>query len=148
MLRREKSSHPPSRAATAGKVSSWVLWAVGAVVLFIAVAVVGEEVLARAACRAATEAGIVRDFRHFTGEELERDVRSQVPLSSSRALVESFLAREGMKFSYSSSLHATLAKAPCLKGSGIVVKSLGLTFRFDNESKLVSIEAQVHLTGP
>ena len=56
--------------------------------------------------------------------------------------------KEGMKFSYDSSLNATLASAPCLKGSGIVVKSLGLTFRFDNESKLVSIVSHVHLTGP
>ena len=53
-----------------------------------------------------------------------------------------------MKFSYDASLNATLASAPCLKGSGIVVKSLGLTFRFDHESKLISIESHVHLTGP
>ena len=128
--------------------SRWVLWTVGAVVLFIAVAAVGSALLARAACRAATKNGTVRDFRHFTGEALEQDVRSQVPLGSPRAFVESFLTKEGMKFSYDSSLNATLASAPCLKGSGIVVKSLGLTFRFDNESKLVSIESHVHLTGP
>jgi hypothetical protein len=53
-----------------------------------------------------------------------------------------------MKFSYDSSLNATLASAPCLKGNGIVMKSLGLTFRFDHEAKLVSIESHVHLTGP
>jgi hypothetical protein len=128
--------------------SRWVLWTAGAVVMCIAVAAVGSVLLSRAACRAATKNGTVRDFRHFTGEELERDVRSQAPLGSSRAFVESFLTKEGMKFGYDSSLNATLASAPCLKGSGIVVKSLGLTFRFDNESKLVSIETHVHLTGP
>lgn len=123
--------------------SRWVLWTVGAVV-----AAVGSVLLSRSACRAATKNGTVRDFRNFTGEELERNVRGQVPLGSSRTFVENFLTKEKMKFSYDSSLNATLASAPCLKGSGIVVKSLGLTFRFDHESKLVSIESRVHLTGP
>lgn len=128
--------------------SRWVLWTVGAVVLCAVVAAVGSVLLSRSACRAATKNGTVRDFRNFTGEELERNVRGQVPLGSSRTFVENFLTKEKMKFSYDSSLNATLASAPCLKGSGIVVKSLGLTFRFDHESKLVSIESRVHLTGP
>lgn len=62
--------------------------------------------------------------------------------------VEGFLTGEGMKFSYDPSLNAILANAPCLKGSGIVIKSLGLTFRFNSDSKLGSIESHVHLTGP
>jgi hypothetical protein len=128
--------------------SRWVLWTVSAVVLCGVVAAVGSVLLSRSACRAATKNGTVRDFRNFTSEELERDVHGQVPLGSSRAFVEKFLTNEEMKFSYDSSLNATLASAPCLKGSGIVVKSLGLTFRFDHESKLVSIESRVHLTGP
>jgi hypothetical protein len=128
--------------------SRWVLWTVGVVVMCAVVAAVGSALLSRSACRAATKNGTMRDFREFTGEELERDVRGQVPLGSSRAFVEGFLAKERMKFSYDSSLNATLASAPCLKGSGIVVKSLGLTFRFDHESKLISIGSRVHLTGP
>ena len=125
-----------------------ILWAVGALVLCVAVAAVGPVLLSRSACRAATKNGTVRDFRTFSGEELERDVRGHVPPGSSRALVENFLIKEEMTFRYDSSLNATLATAPCLKGSGIVVKSLGLTFRFDHESKLVSIESRVHLIGP
>ena len=74
-------------------------------------------------------------------------MRGQVPLGSSRAFVENFLTKEEMKFSYDPSLNATLASAPCLKGNGIVVNSLGLTFRFDHESKLVSVESRVHLMG-
>ena len=128
--------------------SRWVLWAVGALVLCVAVVALGSILLSRSACRAATKNGTVKDFHNFSGEELERDVRGQVPLGSSRTFVENFLTKEGMKFTYDSSLNATLANAPCLKGSGIVVKSLGLTFRFDHESKLVSIESRVHLTGP
>ncbi len=53
-----------------------------------------------------------------------------------------------MKFNYDPSMNAILANAPCLKGSSIVIKSLGLTFRFDSDSKLKSIESHVHLTGP
>ena len=140
--------HVRNHSETGGNMSRWVLWTVGAVVLCAAVAAVGSALLSRSACRTATKDGTVRDFRNFTGEGLERDVRGQVPLGSSRAFVENFLTKEGMKFSYDSSLNATLASAPCLKGSGIVVKSLGLTFRFDHESKLVSIESRVHLTGP
>jgi hypothetical protein len=128
--------------------SRWILWTIGAIVLCAAVAAVGSALLSRSACRTATKNGTVRDFREFTTEDLERDVRSRVPLGSSRTFVEKFLTEEGMKFIYDSSLNATLASAPCLKGSGIVVKSLGLTFRFDHESKLVSIESRVHLTGP
>jgi hypothetical protein len=126
----------------------WVSWTAGAVVVCVAVASMGSMLLSRSACRAATENGALRDFRQFTGGELERDVRRQVPLGSSRAFVENFLLKEEMKFSYDTSLNATRASAPCLKGSGIVVKSLGLTFRFNEESKVAAIEAHVHLTGP
>jgi hypothetical protein len=98
--------------------SRWILWTVGAVVLCAAVATVGSVLLSRFACRAATKNGTVRDFRNFTDKELERDVRSQVPLGSSRAFVENFLMKEEMKFSYDSSLNATLASAPCLRGVG------------------------------
>jgi hypothetical protein len=75
-------------------------------------------------------------------------VRSRVPLESSRVFVEGFLTEEGMKFGYDPSLNAIVANAPCLKGSGVVMKSLGFTFRFDSDSKLKSIESHVHLTGP
>jgi hypothetical protein len=128
--------------------SRWVIWTVGTIVVCMAVAALGSVLLSRSACRAATKDGTIRDFRQFTGDELERDVRNRVPLGSSRGFVESFLTTEGMRFSYDPSLNATLASAPCLKGSGIIVKSLGLTFRFDKDSKVSSIEARVRLTGP
>lgn len=104
--------------------------------------------LKRAACRAATGNGAVRDFSQFTAEQLDRDVRRRIPIGSPRAYIESFLSGEGMKFNYDASLNVILANAPCLKGSGIVIQSLGFTFRFDSDSKLKSIESQVHLTGP
>ena len=128
--------------------SRWVMWTVGAIVVCMAVATLGSVLLSRSACQAATKDGTIKDFRQFTAGELERDVRNRVPLGSTRGVVESFLMTEGMRFSYDPSLNAILANAPCLKGSGIVVKSLGLTFRFDHESKLISIESHVHLTGP
>jgi len=128
--------------------SRWVLWTVGAVVLCAAFAAVGPVLLSRSACRAATGNGAIRDFHQFTAQQLDEEVRSLVPLGSSRAFVEGFLTGEKMKFSYDPSLDAILANAPCLKGSGIVMESLGLTFRFDGDSKMKSIESNVHLTGP
>ena len=128
--------------------SRWVIWTALALALSAAAAVVGSALLSRSACRAATGSGTIRDFQHFTAEQLEQDVRSRVPLESSRAFVEGFLTEVGMKFSYDPWLNATLANAPCLKGSGIVIKSLGLTFRFNSDSKLKSIESHLHLTGP
>jgi hypothetical protein len=81
----------------------------------------------KAACRAATENGAIRDFDQFTAEQLERDARSRVPLKSSRVFVDSFFTGEEMKFSCDPSLNAILANAPCPKGrSGIVIQSLGL----------------------
>jgi hypothetical protein len=128
--------------------SRWIIWTVIILALSVAAAGVGSVLLARAACRAATGNGAIRDFRQFTAEQLEGDVRSRVPLGSSRAFVEGFLTGEGMKYSYDPSLNAILANAPCFKGSGIVMKSLGLAFRFDSDSKLKSVESHVHLTGP
>lgn len=128
--------------------SRWVMWTVGAIVVCMAVAAVGSVLLSRSACRAATKDGTIRDFRQFTSEELEQYVRNRVPLGSTREFVETFLTTERMRFSFDSSMNATMASAPCLKGSGIVVKSLGLTFQYDHESKLASIDSRVHLTGP
>jgi len=128
--------------------SRWVIWTVVILALSAAAASVGSVFLSRAACRAATGNGAIRDFHQFTAEQLEQDVSSRVPLESSRGFVEGFLTGEGMKFNYDPSMNAILANAPCLKGSSIVIKSLGLTFRFDSDSKLKSIESHVHLTGP
>jgi hypothetical protein len=124
------------------------MWTVGTLVLCVVAAGVGSVLLSRAACRAATGNGTIRDFSQFTKVQLERDVRSQVPMGSTRLFVEGFLTKEGMKFSYDPSRNATVASAPFLKGSGMVMKSLGLTFRFDRDFKLTSIESHIHLTGP
>jgi glucokinase len=128
--------------------SRWLIWTVVIVALFVVCAGVASVLFQRTACRAATGNGAIRDFHQFTAEQLERDVRNHVPLGSPRVYVEGFLSGEGMKFSYDPSLNAILASAPCIKGSGIVIQSLGFTFRFDSDSKLKSIESQVHLTGP
>ena len=128
--------------------SRWVLWTViilGCSVLSVAVASVFLE---RSACRAATGNGAIRDFHQVTAEQLDREVRDGVPLGSTRSSVESFLTSEGMKFNYDPSSRAILANAPCLKGSGVVLSSLGFTFQFGEDSKLTAIDSKVHLTGP
>src|SRR5262249_2146980 len=98
-----------------------IILAVGIFALLAIAATIGTFLLARAACRAATKNGAIRDFQQFTAQELEAEVRSQVPLGSSREFVEAFLVREGMGSSYEPSSSAVVATAPCLKGSGIVI---------------------------
>lgn len=128
--------------------SKWLVWTLVVFTPLVICAGVASVLLERAACHAATKNGAIRDFRQFTPEQLDRDVRNRVPIGSPRVYVEGFLSGEGMKFGYDPSLSAILASAPCIKGSGIVIKSLGFTFRFDSDSKLKSIESQVHPTGP
>jgi len=53
-----------------------------------------------------------------------------------------------MKFSFDPPSQTIRANAPCLKGSGIVIESLGFTFQFDENSKLKSIDSRIKLTGP
>jgi hypothetical protein len=124
--------------------SRWVIWTVLIVALCVVCAGVASVLFERSACRAATRNGAISDFHQFTAEQLDQDIRNRVPLTRSRTSVESFLSKEEMRFSYDPSLNAILASAPCIKGSGIVIKSLGFTFRFDSDSKLQSIESKVH----
>jgi hypothetical protein len=128
--------------------SRWAIWTVVVLAISVVCAGIASELVNRAACRAVTNNGAIRDFHQLSSEQLDRDVRNRVPVGSSRAYVEGFLSGQGMKFSYDPSLNAILASAPCVKGSGIVIKSLGFTFRFGSDSKLKLIESKVHLTGP
>jgi hypothetical protein len=104
--------------------------------------------LERSVRRAATDNGAIRDFHDATAEKIDRDVRRNLPLGSTRAFVEEFLAKEGMQFSFDASLQTIRAKAPYVKGSNFLVhQSLGFTFQFDDASTLKSIDSKVQLTG-
>jgi hypothetical protein len=124
-----------------------VIWTAAILALCAAVAGVGSVLYSRVEWRNATENGRYRDFRDFTGKQLEQDVRSRVPLDSSREFVDGFLTGEEMTFSHDPKLNTIGANVQC-KGSGIITESLGLIFRFDSDSKLKSIESHVYLTGP
>jgi hypothetical protein len=126
-----------------------VLWAAGAVSCLALCVGLASLLLERSARRAATDNGAIRDFHDVTVEQLSRDVRRNLPLGSTRAFVEEFLAKEGMRFSFDASSQTILANAPYVRGSNFVVyESLGFTFQFDDASKLKSIDSKVHLTGP
>jgi hypothetical protein len=106
-------------------------------------------ILERSARRAATDNGAIRDFHDVTVEKLDQDVRRNLPLGSTRALVEEFLAKKGMRFSFDASSQTIRANAPYVEGSNFIVhKSLGFTFQLDDASRLKSIDSRVHLTGP
>jgi hypothetical protein len=127
----------------------WVLWTIGTVSCLALCIGLASLLLDRSARRAATGDGAVRVFHEVTAAKLDRDVRSDLPLGSTRALVENFLAKEGMRFSFDASSQTILANAPYVKGSNFVVfESLGFTFRFDDAMKLKSIDSRVHITGP
>jgi len=126
----------------------WVLRTVVTIVCLAFCIGLTYVLLERSARRAATWNGAIRDFHQVTAQELDRDVRNQLPLGSDRAFVQDFLIRQGMKFSFDPSSRAILANAPYLKGSGFLMReSLGFTFQFDDASKLKSIDSKVHITG-
>jgi hypothetical protein len=126
----------------------WVLWTVVTIICLVLGIGVTSSLLERSERRAATDNGAVRDFHQVTAEELDRNVREQVPLGSTRSFVEDFLKREGMRFNFYPPTQTISANAPYLKGSGLVYESLGFKFHFDEASKLKSIDSSVHLTGP
>ena len=119
-------------------------------VFFLALGVeLASVLLERSTRRAATENGAFRDFHDITSDQLDRDVRSHLPLGSTRSAVEEFLQKEGMKFSVDASSQRIDATAPYLKGSNFVVnESLSFKFQLDEGSKLKSIDSRVYLTGP
>jgi len=130
-------------------VNRWVLWAIGTVSCLALCIGLASLLLERSARRAATDNGAIRDFHDVTAEKLDRDVRRNLPLGSTRAFVEEFLAKEGMRFSFDASSQTIHANAPYVKGSNFVIhESLGFTFQLDDASKLKSIDSRVHLTGP
>ena len=82
-------------------------------------------------------------------ELLEREIRAGLPLGSSLSTVEDFLAKRGIEFSFDLPSKSVYAVARKLKGStASASKSLQLQFRFDDASKLKSIDAKVLYTGP
>ncbi len=83
-----------------------------------------------------------------TSEELEREVRAELPIGSSLSIVEGFLTTRRLEFSFQKSSRTIVAIARQLPGStAVVIKSLQLEFRFDDASKLKSIDAKVLYTG-
>jgi hypothetical protein len=124
-------------------------WAISIVSCLALCLGLASFLLERSARRAATDNGAIRDFHEVTVEQLNRDVRRNLPLGSTRAFVEEFLAKEGMRFSFDASSQTIHANAPYVKGSNFVIReSLGFTFQLDDASKLKSIESKVWLTGP
>jgi len=95
---------------------------------------------------------IARGYERFldtTAETLERQVRSTIPIGSSRPVVEKTLQNEGIHFSYDPPSQMIYAGARYLKGSNLIILE-GISFRlhFDKDARLTNIESHVDLTGP
>ena len=82
-------------------------------------------------------------------QALEREIRIGLPLGSSLATVEDFLAKHRIEFSFEESSRSVNAIARKLETSPTLVStSLKLRFYFDNASKLKVLDAKVAYTGP
>jgi hypothetical protein len=95
---------------------------------------------------------IARGYGRFldtTAETLERQVRSTIPIGSSRPVAEETLQNEGLRFSYVPESQTIYAAAVDLKGSNLIIME-GISFRlhFDKDARLTNIESHVDLTGP
>jgi hypothetical protein len=88
-------------------------------------------------------------FLDTTAEALERQVRSTIPIGSSRLIAEKNLQNEGLDFSYDPPSQTIYTGARYLKGSNLIT-SEGISFRlhFDKDARLTSMESHVDLTGP
>lgn len=127
----------------------WMKWSLAVVVILVGALAIADTLLERSARRAETENGAFRDFHNVTASELEQQIRSSLPIGSSRTAVENYLTNRGMRFSPDNSMNEIDAAAPYLKGSNFIVRStMGIKFHFDNAEKLQSTNTRVELTGP
>jgi hypothetical protein len=125
----------------------WIKSSIVAVVALVGALVITDSLLERGARRAATFNGTFRDFHDVAASDLEQQVRTSLPIGSSRATVQNYLANRGMRFRSSDT--EIDAAAPYLKGSNFVVRSeMSIGFHFDNAETLQSIHTSVTLTGP
>jgi hypothetical protein len=93
--------------------------------------------------------GAVLTSRFVNAEHLERELRAELPPGSSLSQVEEFLRERGIPFSYDGSSRSLIGMVRKVKGSTVLVtKSLQLRFRFDDASRLKSIDSKVRFTGP
>ena len=87
-------------------------------------------------------------FLDTTAEALERQVRSTIPIGSSRPVAEETLQNEGLRFSYDPPSQMIYAGAGYLKGSNpIILEGISFRLHFDKNARLTSIESHVDLTG-
>lgn len=90
-----------------------------------------------------------RPLSDLTPQALESEIRSTLRLGTSPSVVEEFLKKRGIEYSYDAGNNMVYATARHLKGSNIVTtECLALKFHFDSAPKLTSIDARVTYIGP
>jgi hypothetical protein len=92
--------------------------------------------------------GTMLDYHQMTTQALEHEIRTALPVGSSLDAVDEFLEKRGIDHSYEKSSRTVYAIARKLKGSTTLAsESLSLKFRFDDDSRLKSIDSKVLYTG-
>ena len=93
--------------------------------------------------------GKVTDTSRVDAEALEREVRTGLPIGSSLATVNDFLAKREIEHSFDAPSKTVYAVVNKLKGGSILTKkSLTFQLHFDDSLKLTSIDTKVVYTGP
>ncbi len=91
----------------------------------------------------------VADINRSTPEELDLEIRSDLPIGSPLFTVDNYLKKRGIEFSFGTSKKTLYATARKLEGGTMVSgKSLALRFHFDDAAKLESVDTKVTYTGP
>ncbi len=122
-------------------------WLRSLIALTVALLSCGSVVLL--SCKRGTETnGSVR-VQEMTPEELDHQIRRNLPSGTDIQEVRQFLEARKIEFSYDESSKTVYATARKMKGSTAAVsKSLVMRFHFDDASRLTSIQTEVGYTGP
>jgi hypothetical protein len=125
--------------------SRWVMWTVGvAFIVLLSVVLMNMK-----SGHAIIVEGKVTDTSRVNAEALEREVRTGLPIGSSLATVNDFLAKREIEHSFDAPSKTVYAVVNKLKGGSVLTKkSLTFQLHFDDSLKLKSIDTKVVYTGP
>ena len=122
-------------------------WVRSLIALTVALLSCGNVVLM--SCKRGTETSGSVIVQEMTPEELDHQIRQNLPSGTDIQQVRQFLEARKIEFGYDEMSKTVYATARKMKGSTAAVrKSLVVRFHFDDALKLTSIQTEVGYTGP
>ena len=96
-----------------------------------------------------------RSYVRTTAAQVDREIRGQLPLGTSKAEVEAYLERKAIPHSWTQERAAGAEhrneEIGMIRGTsvrGLIETSLQLSFKFDDQSRLTSYSIKELYTGP